>query len=151
MQVCRLVSIDSVFKPNFICPMHNETKQTETSEEFGSVKGLLQANARRRVAPDPENSELLKRFQQSTFKGKVREVDCWKLFGVEIFYFCSYPPRSGEDVPVNLHQDKCCFLFCKFLSIYEWTLKGQSLENKLSCVFQATGNRTWSWKWKQQV
>jgi len=56
--------------------MHNETKQTETSEEFGSVKGLLQANSRRRVAPDPENSELLKRFQQSTFKGKVREVDC---------------------------------------------------------------------------
>ena len=70
------MSNDSVFKPNFICPMHNETKQTKTSEEFGSVKGLLQANARRRVAPDPENSELLKSFQQSTFKGKVREVDC---------------------------------------------------------------------------
>lgn len=75
MQVCRLVSIDSVFKPNFICPMRSETKQTKTSEEFGSEKGLLQGNARR-VAPDPENSELLKRFQQSTFKGREREVDC---------------------------------------------------------------------------
>ena len=55
--------------------MRSETKQTKTSEEFGSEKGLLQGNARR-VAPDPENSELLKRFQQSTFKGREREVDC---------------------------------------------------------------------------
>ena len=92
-----------------------------------------------------KNCELLKRCQQSTFKGKVREANCWKLFGIGIFY-CSYPPRSGEDVPVNLHQDKCCCLFCKFLSIYEWTLRGRSLENKLFCIFQATGYRTWSLK-----
>ena len=34
--------------------MHNEAKQTKTSEEFGSEKGSLQGNARRRVAPDPK-------------------------------------------------------------------------------------------------
>ena len=146
MQVCRLVSIDSVFKPNFICPMHNEAKQTKTSEEFGSEKGSLQGNARRRVAPDPKKLWTTQRCQQSTFKGKVRDADCWKLFGIGMFYSCNYLPRSGEDVPVNLHQDKCCCLFCKFLSIYEWTLIGRSLENKLFCVFQATGYRTWSLK-----
>ena len=64
------MSIDSVFKPNFICPMHNEAKQTKTSEEFGSEKGSLQGNARRRVAPDPKNSELLKGVSRALLKAR---------------------------------------------------------------------------------
>ena len=71
-------------------------------------------------------------------------VGCCKLLGVGIL--CSYrcPHRSGHDVPVNLQQDKCYSLFCNFLSLCEWkkcyTFKDQSLENGLSCLFQAVGN-----------
>ena len=31
----------------------------------------------------------------------------------------------------------CYSLFCSFLSPYEWTLKGKSPKNRLSCIFQA--------------
>ena len=31
-------------------------------------------------------------------------------------------------------------LFCNFLSLYEWTLKGQIPENRLSYIFQAIGH-----------
>ena len=47
---------------------------------------------------------------------------------------------QGHDVPVNIQKDKCYSLFCNFLSLYEWTLKGQSFENRLSCIFQTIGN-----------
>jgi len=47
-------------------------------------------------------------------------------------------------VPVNLQQDKYYSPFCNFLSLYEWesviTVKGQSLEKGLFCMFQAAGN-----------
>ena len=67
-------------------------------------------------------------------------VCCCKLLSVGIL--CSHicPLRSGQDVPVNLQQDKCYSLFCNFLSLYEWTLKGQSPETRLSCIFHAIGN-----------
>ena len=49
---------------------------------------------------------------------------CGKLLGVELFCSCSCPCKSGHNVPVTPQQDKCYSLFCNFLSLYEWTLKG---------------------------
>ena len=68
------------------------------------------------------------------------EVRCCKLLGIGVHCSCSCARINSSDhyVPINLQQDKCYSLFCNFL--YEWTLKGQSLENGLSCTFQATGN-----------
>ena len=59
---------------------------------------------------------------------------------MKILCSCSCPPRSDHDVPINLQPDKCYSLFCNFLSLYEWTLEGQSPENSLSCIFQVIGN-----------
>ena len=67
-------------------------------------------------------------------------VSCCKLINLVILCCCSCPQRSGQTVPINLQQDKCYSLFCNFLSPYELTFKGQSPENKLSCIFQAVGN-----------
>ena len=70
-------------------------------------------------------------------------VSCCKLLGAGILCSRSCPCRSGHDVPVNLQQDKCSFLFCNFFSLYEWKsvkVKGQSLEKGVSCMFQTTGN-----------
>ena len=123
----------------FMCPTHSEAKQTETSE-FGAEKGLLQGQAKSRVGCTPQIPELPEGFQQSIFKGKVREGRGCRLLGAGILCSCSCPRRSGHSVPVNLQQDKCYSLFCNFLFLYEWTLKGQSPENRLSCIFQAIGN-----------
>lgn len=79
----------------------------------------------------PKTPELLKVFQQSTFKDKVRE---WS--GLVYSYSCPLSKESGHGVPVNLQRDKCYSLFCNFLALYEWTLRGQSLQNKISCLFQ---------------
>ena len=67
-------------------------------------------------------------------------VSCYQLLGMEVLCSSSCPHRSGHNVPVNLQQNKCYSLFCNFLSLYEWTLKGQSPEKVLSCIFQAMGN-----------
>ena len=52
--------------------MHSEAKQTKTSE-FGVEKGLLQGAARRMGGSCPKNSKLPRRFQESIFKGQVKE------------------------------------------------------------------------------
>ena len=131
-----------------MCSRHSETKQIKTLE-FGAEKGLFQGHARRPVAHTRKNTQLLKGFQQDSFKSKVRVgvVSCFKLLSVlwwlqeqRILCSCSCPARSGQDVPVNLQQDKCNSLSCNFLSLYEWILKSQSPENRLSCIFQAIGN-----------
>ena len=67
-------------------------------------------------------------------------VSCCKLLGIGILCSCSCAHRSDHDGPVNLQQDQCYSLFYNFLSLYEWILKGQSPENRLSCIFQAIGN-----------
>ena len=68
---------------------------------------------------------------------------CWKLFSTGIFCSCSCPPWSDHNVPINFQQNKCYFLFCNFLSLYEWksviALKVRALE-WLACMFQAIGN-----------
>ena len=53
-------------KGKFLCPMHSEAKQMETSE-FAAEKGLLQGHARRRVAQALKSPKLSEGFQQSIF------------------------------------------------------------------------------------
>ena len=69
-------------------------------------------------------------------------ASCCELLGVRFLYSCNCPRRSGHVHIglVNLQKDKCCSLFCDFLSLYEWTLKCQSPKNRLSCIFQAISN-----------
>ena len=67
-------------------------------------------------------------------------IGCCRLLGVEILCSGICPHTSGHAVPVNLQQDKYYSFFCNFLSLYEWTLKGQSPENRLSYIFQAIVN-----------
>ena len=63
-----------------------------------------------------------------------------KFLGVSILFSCSCPHRSCHDVPINLQQDKCYCLFCKFLSLYDWTnhytFKFQSLKGWLLVYFR---------------
>ena len=47
-------------------------------------------------------------------------VGCCKLLGAGILCSCCCLPKSSHDVSVNLQQNKCYFLFCNFLSLYEW-------------------------------
>ena len=73
---------------------------------------------------------------------------CCKLLGAGILFSCSCPHSSGHNVPVNLQQDNCYFLFCNFL-ISMWmekcyTFKGQALDaepwERILCIFQAVGD-----------
>ena len=90
----------------------------------------------------PKTLSSPKGFTKAFLKARWERgvVSCCKLLGLGILCFCSCPQRSGQDVPINLQQDKCYSLFCNFLSRYELTLKGQSPEDKLSSLFQAVGN-----------
>ena len=51
---------------------------------------------------------------------------------------------SDHNIPVNLQQDGCSFLFYNLFSLYEieecCTFKSQGLENGLSCILQAVDN-----------
>ena len=69
----------------------------------------------------PLKLQLPEGFQQSIFKGQVREEPGWLLQ-------TSWPKnplllqlatKSAQDVSVNF-QDKCYSLFCNFVSQYEW-------------------------------
>lgn len=57
---------------------HSEVKKMETLE-FGVEKGVLQDHARWQVAHAPKVPVHFEGFQQSTFKGKVREGRGWLL------------------------------------------------------------------------
>ena len=52
----------------------------------------------------PKKPPTPRRFQQSIFKGNVREGR----------------GRPGHDVPVNLQQDTCYSPIRNFLFLYEW-------------------------------
>ena len=101
----------------------------------------------------PPNPQLPKRFQQIILKGKVERGPVY-LFQTSwssnlLFWQC----RSGHSISINLQQDNCYFLFCNFLLPYEWKSftvfkvesGRQSLENGLSCTFQAPGNILLQW------
>ena len=44
-------------------------------------------------------------------------VDGCKCLGVGILCSCSFPHRSRHHLPANLQWNKCCSLFCNFLSL----------------------------------
>ena len=59
-----------------------------------------------------------------------------KIICARILNSCPCPCRPGHNVSINLQLDNCSFLFCSFLSPYEWKKCGrQSTE-----IFQAIGN-----------
>ena len=107
--------------------------QTNQNVTVGKEKSLLQRPCKEIGSLCPPNSELSEGFQQNIFKGKrsiLKARGCSQLLKTSLFsknfffveIFCSYscPGRSGLDVTVNLQQHKCYFLFCNFLSLYEW-------------------------------
>ena len=55
---------------------------------------------------------------------------CCKLLGAKMLCL-KMSTRSGHNVPINHQQGKYNFLFCSFLSLYEWkgvnTFIGQNL------------------------
>ena len=53
----------------FVCRTHSNAKQTDS----GAEKGLLQSRARKKGVLCSKNPELPERFQQSIFKGQLRE------------------------------------------------------------------------------
>ena len=129
-----------VTKCRFMClytVRPNDTKMLES----GAKKGLLQGYAGRPVTHASKSCTPWRASSKALLKARWGRdvVSCCKLLGVGILCSCSCPHGSGQNVPVNL-QDKCYSLFCNFLSQYKWTLKGQSLKNRLSCIFQAIGD-----------
>ena len=114
-----------------VAPRHVGSSQTRAQTHVPCIGRHIPNHCATREAP---SKALLK---ARWGRGKV---GCCKLLGVGILCSCSCPRMSGRDVPVNLPQDKCYSLFRNFLSLYKWTLKGQSLENRLSCIFQAIDN-----------
>ena len=90
---------------------------------------------------------------------------CCILLGIRILCYFSSLHRLGHNVLINLQQEKQTtatkpktynkkslqkffffnFLLCNlkkinFQYLYEWTFKGQRLENGLYCIYQAIGN-----------
>ena len=128
------------WKWKFVCPTHSEAKQYRN---FGvwSRERFIAGPCKEMGGSCPKSPNSSKGFSKALLKARWgRGVVSCKLLGVEILFSCSCLHRSGHSVPVNLQQNKCYSLFCKFLSLYEWILKGQSPENRLSCIFQAIGN-----------
>ena len=109
-------------------------------------RDLLQGREKEWVIHTLQNLELLEDFQQSIFKGKVRErvwlvvADLLILesFTVQLSmgamsWFYSKPPTgqvlfSVLQLFIFIGREKC------------YTFKGQSLENGLSCPFEVIGN-----------
>ena len=119
--------------------------------KFVAGKILLKGHTRRSVAytwhspgPPPQSAphpgkvpSSWKGFSKALLKVRWQRgmVSFSRLPGVG--FLCSFicPCRSGHDIPINLQQDKCCSMFCKFLSLYEWTLGGQTPEIRLPVYF----------------
>ena len=80
MKVCRLVSIHSVLEPKFVCPMHSEAKQRETSV-FGAEKGLLQGPTKENGQLMLKNAKLSDGFWGRVFIGRIWGKGCrmWNL------------------------------------------------------------------------
>ena len=132
----------------------SEAKQTKMSE-FRAEKGLLQGHGRRGVGDsgegwvtcdhlNPLNPQLFEGVSAKYFKGKVKERhgSLLQTLGVSILRSCSCPWSSVQGGPVNFQLDKF-FSVLQLFNLYmnaKVTLKGQSLENGLSCTFQAIGN-----------
>lgn len=81
-----------------ICPAHSEAKQTEMSE-FWAKKGLLQEHIRRTGGLCSKTPKLPERFQQSIFKGQIRERNprVCNLSTAEIIYFLCCTSRHANE------------------------------------------------------
>ena len=106
---------------------------------FGAMKRdfIQKTNRLRRWQSSvPKNHLPRVRFQASFI---LKAEGMWLI--VAILSLCSwyYSHRSGHNVPIYLQLNKRYSLFCSFLRKCS-IIKSQSLENGLSCVFQATGN-----------
>ena len=130
----------SVTKHKFLCLMPIEAKQSGISE-FGAEKGVLQGQTRRWVACAQQKPKLPKGFQQSILKGQVRGVTLVVAnflaqenpLSTKVRSRCSCKTPTKEMFSVlqfYVYMDETCY-----------TLKGQSLENGLSCLFQASGHK----------
>ena len=137
--------IPCITEHKFLCPMHSKVKQTKISK-FGAEKVLLQGYKKRYLAHELKVPNSPKIFSKALLKARRgTEHKCFvaaNFLGVRFLCSCNCPQRSAHVhmCLINLQQDKSYSLFCNFLSLYECALKGQSPENKLSCIFQATGN-----------
>ena len=100
----------------FVCLTHSEATKSQSLEQRKVYCKAMQGDG----WLVPQNPKLLEEFQQSTFKTRwgKGEVSCCKPLGAGILCPCSCPRRSGQDVPLNLPQDKCYSLFCNFLSLW---------------------------------
>lgn len=81
-----------------MCPIHSEAKQMEMSA-FWANKGLLQEHRRRTGGLCSQNPKLPEKFQQSIFKGQVRERNprVWNLSTAEIIYFLCCTSRHANE------------------------------------------------------
>ena len=134
---------------------HSEAKQTKMSE-FGAEKGLLQGHRRRvvggsgerwvtRDSLNPLNPQLFEGVSAKHFKGKVKEQHGSLLQTSwcqnPLFLQLSLEFNSGWSCKLPTRQ--MFFSVQWFFNIYmnaKMTLKVQSLENDISCTFQAIGN-----------
>ena len=96
------------------------------------------------VAHSSQSPKLPEEFQQTILKGKLEVVGYCKLQCIGILCSYSLPCRSGQDVLVSLWKKQMLFSVLQFfISLWVencYTLKDQSLENRLFCIFQAIGN-----------
>ena len=101
------------------------TQQANKSRDFGGPRNndfIQKASRPKRWQTSVPKNHLTQVRLQASFilKGGGGVWLGYKLLGIGILCPCSCPCRSGHDVPVNLQWDKCYFLFCNFLSLYEW-------------------------------
>lgn len=135
---------------NFLCPMHSEAKQYWNVEVWSRENFIERPYKEKhglyltppgpppQSAPDPGKvPNSWKGFSKALLKVRWQRgmVSFSWLPGVGFLCFFICPCRSGHDIPINLQQDKCCSMFCKFLSLYEWTLGGQTPEIRLPVYF----------------
>ena len=86
-------------KERFIADSHKESGWPMSQKTLNSLKGCSKA------------------FLKARWRRGV--AGCCKPLGVRILCSCCCPLWSGHDAPINLQQEKCCSLFCNFLSLYE--------------------------------
>ena len=128
---------NDVSEHKFLSPTHSETKQIKMSD-FGSEKSLLKAIHGIGSLVPKKNPVSWKGFKKTFLKAKWGRgvVGCCKVLSGGILCSCSYPPRSGQDVPGNPQQDNVTLCSAPFLSLYERNPKSQGFKNGLPVYFR---------------
>ena len=91
------------------------------------------------MAPAPKKPNSQKGFIKAILKASEAGVRLVVADFLVQEFFVLAEVREGQ-VMKFLQQDKRYSLFCKLLPLYEWNPKDHSLENKMSCIFQAVCN-----------